>query len=74
MPLYEYTCEDCHERSEILVKGSEQPACPECGGTQLHKEFSTFATQGERQGSGTSHAHSPGCGCCMGPQGFCGLN
>jgi len=76
MPLYEYTCEACEERSEILVMGEQIPTCPNCGSEQMHKEFSTFATNTEgAAGSGaTSHAHSPGCGCCMGPQGPCGLN
>lgn len=76
MPIFEYTCESCHERSEILIKGKEEPACPKCGSLELHKEFSTFAAHGEsgRSSSSTAgHAHGPGCGCCMGPGG-CGLN
>lgn len=76
MPLYEYTCEDCHERSELLINGQTEPECPKCGGHKLHKEFSTFATSGDSQnrGAGAGHQHSAGCGCCMGPQGSCGLN
>lgn len=76
MPLYEYTCEDCQERAELLIMGEQEPVCPKCGGNRLHKEFSTFATQGDGTGAdaAASHAHSPGCGCCMGPQGPCGLN
>jgi putative FmdB family regulatory protein len=77
MPLYEYTCEECHERSELLIMGGREPACPKCGSKDMHKEFSTFAAHGgEPRGSGSAagHSHSPGCGCCMGPQGTCGLN
>jgi len=75
MPLFEYTCEDCQERSELLIMGEQEPVCPKCGGERLQKEFSTFATQGDGASASTSsHAHSPGCGCCMGPQGSCGLN
>lgn len=76
MPLYEYTCQDCHERSELLVMGEQKPVCPKCGGEHLHKEFSTFATnsEGAAGSSSSGHSHSPGCGCCMGPQGSCGLN
>lgn len=75
MPLYEYTCESCHERSELLIVGEQKPVCPKCGSEQLHKEFSTFATHSESgKGAGASgHTHSAGCGCCMGPGG-CGLN
>jgi len=76
MPLYEYTCEQCHERSELLIQGQQKPVCPKCGSADMHKEFSTFATHSEGgKGAGASaHTHSPGCGCCMGPGGACGLN
>ncbi|MEX0324672.1 MAG: zinc ribbon domain-containing protein [Puniceicoccaceae bacterium] len=76
MPLYEYTCESCQKRSEILVMGEKQPVCPECGSEELHKEFSTFATQteGASMVSAPAHTHSPGCGCCGGAPGSCGLN
>ena len=73
MPLYEYTCESCSERSELLIMGNQQPVCPSCGSKDMHKEFSTFATNAEG-GKSSAHAHSTGCGCCMGPQGSCGLN
>lgn len=76
MPIFEYTCEACHERSEILLKGREEPECPNCGSHQLHKELSTFATQsdGSRPMTGSGgQSHGAGCGCCMGPGG-CGLN
>jgi len=75
MPLYEYTCESCNERAELLIMGEQKPVCPKCGSTQMHKEFSTFATNSEgARSSSSSHSHKPGCGCCMGPQGSCGLN
>jgi putative FmdB family regulatory protein len=75
MPLFEFTCEACHERSELLVTGEQKPACPKCGGEKLRKEFSTFATQSEGGASGShSHSHGSGCGCCRGPQVPCGLN
>jgi len=34
MPLYEYACEKCGERVEILQKFSDPPYshCPKCGG------------------------------------------
>ena len=77
MPLYEYTCENCEERSELLIMGEQKPVCPKCGSEHLHKEFSTFATSAEGRPTASASggpAHSPGCGCCRGPQGSCGLN
>lgn len=73
MPLYEYTCQKCHTLSELLIKGSEDPVCPQCGSTAMKKEFSTFSTNAEG-GKASAAPHPSGCGCCMGPQGSCGLN
>ena len=73
MPLYEYTCEDCHERAELLINSRTEPVCPKCGSKRMHKEFSTFSTTGEGGSASVASAESPGC-CCMGPQGSCGLN
>jgi len=43
MPLYEYTCEKCQSDFETLVRGSEKPACPDCGSVKLTKRFSVPA-------------------------------
>ena len=46
MPLYEYQCAKCHERSEILQKLSDPPYthCPKCGG-EMKKLHSSPAIQ-----------------------------
>ena len=46
MPLYEYQCQSCGERSEILQKLSDPPTthCPTCGG-EMKKLFSSPAIQ-----------------------------
>lgn len=46
MPLYEYKCEKCHERTEILQRVSEPPYthCPKCGGS-MKKLMSAPAIQ-----------------------------
>ena len=47
MPLYEYQCADCETRFEVLQRvgqGSEGLACPDCGETEVEKEYSTFAS------------------------------
>jgi putative FmdB family regulatory protein len=31
MPIYEYSCASCDNEFEVLVRGSEKPACPDCG-------------------------------------------
>jgi putative FmdB family regulatory protein len=46
MPLYEYQCEACERRTEMLQRMSDPPltACPHCGGT-LRKLFSAPSFQ-----------------------------
>lgn len=43
MPIYEYTCPKCESDFELLVRGAEKPACPECGATRLEKLLSVPA-------------------------------
>ena len=35
MPLYEYSCEKCSRKVELLIRGDEKPACPHCQSTKL---------------------------------------
>jgi putative FmdB family regulatory protein len=46
MPLYEYQCTKCNERTEILQKLNDPPYthCPKCGG-EVKKLFSSPAIQ-----------------------------
>ena len=46
MPLYEYQCQSCNERMEILQKISDPPYshCPKCGG-EVKKLISSPAIQ-----------------------------
>ncbi len=45
MPLYEYKCEDCGFRFEVLVlpKQNETIQCPKCGSEKVKQTLSTFA-------------------------------
>jgi putative FmdB family regulatory protein len=43
MPLHEYTCRSCGHGFEALVRGTDQPVCPSCHGTDLEKQLSLFA-------------------------------
>jgi len=47
MPIYEYDCEKCHERTEVIQGFSDPPLkiCPHCGGKKLKKAFSAPAIQ-----------------------------
>ena len=71
IPIYEYTCQDCGNDFELLVRGSDTPACPGCESTALERQFSlpTMHTSGthdmamraakkrdKRQGAERAHA------------------
>jgi putative FmdB family regulatory protein len=67
MPLYEYECRACGTRFEVLQRmgaGSSDVACPACGGNQVEKRYSTFAsaTSGAATPCGAPSASSCGSG------------
>ena len=37
MPLYDYTCKACGAESEILIRGSKTPTCPNCKSEDLER-------------------------------------
>jgi putative FmdB family regulatory protein len=46
MPIFEYSCMNCHHHFEKLQKfGDALPVeCPVCGSDQIKKELSVFAS------------------------------
>jgi len=57
MPLYEYTCRDCGESFDKIVRFSEAdrlPECPSCGKNNTHKKISAGAVIGASQGGSPS--------------------
>ena len=62
MPIYEYECEKCQERVEILIRSERDiPAkCSKCGG-KLHKAFSSFSVSGP---AAPKHERSNACASC----------
>jgi putative FmdB family regulatory protein len=42
MPIYEFECEQCHQRFERLILPSEnrKPPCPKCNGENIRKLMS----------------------------------
>ena len=53
MPIYEYQCRACHHQFEAIVRVSDVPRCPACGGQELDRLISQFAVDsgGTRQRS-----------------------
>ena len=47
MPLFEYRCLACDSQFELLVRGSDVPACPSCASTSLERMLSLFAVSSE---------------------------
>ena len=70
MPIYEYVCMQCESHFEELVRNGETPACPDCGGAKVQKQFSVFATHGA-QSMPSFGQTAAGGGCCGGSCG-CG--
>lgn len=71
MPLYEYTCRDCDSQFELLIRGSDEPHCPQCDGRHLEKLLSVPAahTAGGQSLPVCRPAPAGGCGlpqCGMG--------
>jgi putative FmdB family regulatory protein len=80
MPIYEYRCESCSERFEVLTRFAERDAaqvCPACESTKTRVLVSSFAFAGGGSleamdfGGGESAGESAG-GCCGGSCGSCG--
>ena len=64
MPLYEYRCDTCGKRFEVLQRmgdGAEGLACPACGSEAIARQLSTFAAAGGPGDAGFG-ARSGGCG------------
>ena len=80
MPLFEYVCLDCGERSEVLVTSSgEQPQCRACGTQNLKKLLSASSSlsgpaKHNLPGPGDTACcgSSPGQADCAGPGSCCG--
>jgi putative FmdB family regulatory protein len=68
MPLYEYTCQECGQQAELLVRDGGALQCPQCGSPKLQKLLSIVAapSRGESPGGGGDGPAGPcgsSCGC-----------
>ncbi|MBT3363035.1 MAG: zinc ribbon domain-containing protein [Chloroflexi bacterium] len=46
MPIYEYICNECNSKNDVLVrdiKAQTKQACPNCGNTKMQRIISSFA-------------------------------
>lgn len=82
MPIFEYKCNDCSKKFEILHKSSanlEEVICPDCQSKNSKKLLSTFSASTSSSSfdsappcaSGSCGVPSFGGGCSSG---MCGLN
>ncbi len=81
MPIFEYQCEECETKHEVLHKSSlhqEEVSCPKCNSKKNKKLLSKFsAAIGSSDYSGSGSCASGNCdipsggGCASG---MCGLN
>jgi putative FmdB family regulatory protein len=70
MPLFEYSCRDCDNHFELLVRESTKLECPKCAGTTLDKLLSVFAVSAPGSSSGMPRMAGPmPCGSCGDPRG-----
>ena len=58
MPIYEYACKNCGHEFEELIRGTEQPACPACGQSQVERQLSVSA----------AHTAGPANSACPSPR------
>lgn len=75
MPVYEYHCKTCKDTVEISMTVKERAehngiACPDCGGKELVRLFSSFAVGSGQTASFKSSYSNGNDGCCGG--GSCG--
>jgi putative FmdB family regulatory protein len=65
MPIYEYVCNNCERKFEVLVNAGEEVTCPVCKSAELSKQFSTFAPTTRQSAPASMPVCSPGgCGNC----------
>ena len=64
MPIYEFICEHCELRFEVLVRNGDKPHCPECDTGDVRRLLSSFAVHSTSAGLGGGGGKS--CSSCAG--------
>lgn len=66
MPIYDFRCNECGATFDQLCRAQWQGSvrCPKCGGADLAKLLSAFASPGSGGGSSCGSCSSKNCGSC----------
>jgi putative FmdB family regulatory protein len=76
MPIYEYRCDSCAEKFEVLTRFAERDkaqVCPTCDSTKTRVLVSSFASLGGGESSAADFmSESSGGGCACGGACSCG--
>ncbi len=66
MPIYEYFCDTCDKKFEMLVMGKETPECPDCGTENIKRLMSAcgFISKGSGGETVSASAGASSCGTC----------
>jgi putative FmdB family regulatory protein len=70
MPIFEYSCQGCGTRFEVLMREGVTPVCPKCQSHTVDKQLSAFAVGAGSPKSAPMPAG--GCGGCPNASG-CGM-
>ncbi|MBC2714710.1 MAG: zinc ribbon domain-containing protein [Desulfobacteraceae bacterium] len=76
MPIYEYNCEKCDKKFEILIMGNDKPECPCCGTVKVKRLMSScgFVSKGSGGETVSSSAGASSCtGCTSTNCSSCGV-
>lgn len=76
MPIYEYNCEKCNKKFEILIMGSDKARCPGCGNMKVKRLMSScgFVSKGRGGETVSSSAGASSCaGCSSNSCASCGV-
>lgn len=71
MPIYEYVCLECGEKTDVLATISEKEkglkiTCPKCGSKKMSQAFGSFMVLGSSGSKSKLPSREPsaGTGCC----------
>ncbi len=66
MPIYEYKCDKCNKKFEMLVMGKDRPACPDCNSATVTRVMSAcgFISKGSGGETVSSSAGAASCAGC----------
>jgi putative FmdB family regulatory protein len=75
MPIYEYRCESCAGKFEVLTRFAErdkEQVCPSCESTKTRVQVSSFASFAGESSASDFMSESSGGGCACGGACSCG--